>query len=163
MWLDTTRLIYPDHRSYGDLSANQLIRNLLYGPDMHSGRNAFVTYWQQRLYPHDPAAHHGDIGPLKEWERITRVGGVPMLILLALCLAGPWVVRGPARAGTTLFAATALVLLFSPILTKGYDYRFVIPAFGPLVAASALSAWGLAVRVRPLVARISPRGPASPA
>jgi hypothetical protein len=47
-----------------------------------------------------------------------------------------------------LFALAALALLFFPILTKGYDYRFVIQAFGPLVAASALSLWGLQARVR---------------
>jgi hypothetical protein len=46
-----------------------------------------------------------------------------------------------------LFAVTALVLLFFPILTTGYDYRYTIPAFGPLLAAGALAAWGLVVRV----------------
>jgi hypothetical protein len=41
-----------------------------------------------------------------------------------------------------------LVLLFFPILTKSYDYRFVIPAFGPLFAVGALSAWGLGLKVQ---------------
>ena len=45
-------------------------------------------------------------------------------------------------------SATSLVLLFFPIFVKGYDYRFVIPAFGPLLAAGALAAWGLLVRIR---------------
>jgi hypothetical protein len=149
VWLDTIRLVDPNHRSYGDLSANQLIAYLLYGPDLHSGLNDFVTSWQTLLYPDNPAPHRGDIGPLKEWERITRVDGPWMLILLALCLMGPWLLVGRARDGMTLFAATALVLLFFPIFTKGYDYRFVIPAFGPLLAAGALAAWGIAVRLTP--------------
>lgn len=63
----------------------------------------------------------------------------------------------------TLFAATALVLLFFPIFTKGHDFRFVIPAFGPLLAAGALAAWGLAVRVRLMVSRITPKQLASAA
>jgi hypothetical protein len=40
-------------------------------------------------------------------------------------------------------------------LTMGYDYRFVIPAFGPLFAAGALAAWGLTVRLRPHMRRWS--------
>jgi hypothetical protein len=68
--------------------------------------------------------------------------------LLALCLAGPWLLKGRARAGMILFGATALTLLFFPIFTSGYDYRYTIPAFGPLLAAGALSAWGLVHMIR---------------
>jgi len=148
VWLDAIRLIEPNHRSFGSYSADELIAFLLYGPDMHSGANQFVTYWQRLLYPHDPATHRGDVAPLKKWERITRIDGVWMLGLLALCLAGPWLVVGRARAGMVLFAATSLTLLFFPIFTSGYDYRYTIPAFGPLLAAGALAAWGLVARVR---------------
>ncbi len=148
VWLDTKRLIDPNGFSYGTYSADALIAFLLYGPDFHSGKNELVSYWQHKLYPDDPATYRGEIGPLKRWERLTRVDGAWMLILLALCLAGPWLLRGRARAGVLLFAVTALVLLFFPILTTGYDYRYTIPAFGPLFAAGALASWGLVVRVR---------------
>jgi len=149
VWLDTIRLIHPSNRSFGSYSANELIAYLLYGPDMHSGRNEFVNYWQHLLYPHDPAPHHGDVAPLKRWERLTRIDGAWMAILLALCVTGPWLVRGRARSGTALFALAALVLLFFPIFATGYDYRYVVPAFGPLLAAGALGGWGLCVRLRP--------------
>jgi hypothetical protein len=69
------------------------------------------------------------------------------VILLALCLAGPWLLSGRARAGMLLFALTALTLLFFPIFTSGYDYRYTIPAFPPLIAAGALAAWGLGVKI----------------
>ncbi len=162
VWLDTIRLVDPNHPSYGDLSADKLFTFLLYGPDGHSGVNEFVTDWQHLLYPNDPPTHRGDIGPLNEWERITRVDGVWMVILLALCLAGPWLLVGRPRAGMTLFAVTALVLLFFPIFTKGYDYRFVIPAFGPLLAAGALAAWGLVVRLGPRARRARSAWPRAP-
>jgi hypothetical protein len=157
VWLDTIRLFDPNHQSYGSYSADQMIAFLLYGPDMHSGENQFVTSWQAGLYRGDPAPYHGDIGPLRTWEELTRVDGAWMLILLALCLAGPWLLHGRARSGMMLFAASALVLLFFPILTAGYDYRYVVPAFGPLLAAGALAAWGLAVKIRPLLVRIRPK------
>jgi hypothetical protein len=157
VWLDALRLVDPNRTSYGSYSADQMIAFMLYGPDMHSGLNQFVISWQTGLYPGDPAPHRGDIGPLKEWERLTRIDGAWILILLALCLVGPWLLHGRARSGMTLFAVSSLVLVFFPIFTAGYDYRYVIPAFGPLLAAGALAAWGLAVRIRPLLVRIRPK------
>jgi hypothetical protein len=148
VWLDTIRLFDPNHSSYGDLSADQMIAVMLGGFPPNSGKNGLVEFWQARLYPHDARPHRGDIGPLKAWERLTRVDGVWMGILLALCLAGPWLLSGPTRAGMILFALSAVTLLFFPILIKGYDYRFVIPAFAPLLGAGALAAWGLAVRIK---------------
>ena len=41
----------------------------------------------------------------------------------------------------------------APILTSEYDYRFTIPAFGPLAATAAIGAWAATVRVRPLLVR----------
>jgi hypothetical protein len=151
VWLDLIRLIDTNRSSYGELSADQMIAFLLYGPDFHSGVNTFVEQWQFLLYPTDPLEPpHGNIGPLKEWERLTRLVGVPMALLLLLCLAAPWLAIGRRpRAGATLFTLTAVVLLVWPILTAGYDYRYVIPAFGPLGAAGALAGWGLAVRIGP--------------
>jgi 4-amino-4-deoxy-L-arabinose transferase-like glycosyltransferase len=155
VWLDTLRLFDSNHYSYSDMSADEMIGWFLYGPDLQSGKNKFVEYWQERLYPRDPPAHHGDIAPLKTWEEIGRIEGVGMGILLALLLTGPWLLSGPARrlaprarAGMVLFGLAALAMLFFPILVKGYDYRFVIPAYGPLVAAGTLAAWGLSVRIR---------------
>jgi hypothetical protein len=156
VWVDTLRLFDPNRSSYGDLSADQMIGLMLGGFPANSGKNELVEYWQPRLYPHDPRPHRGDVAPLKEWERITRIDGVWMGVLLALCLAGPWLLTGRPRSGMILFALSALALLFFPILVKGYDYRFVIPAFAPLLAAGALAAWGLAVRIssKPRAARM---------
>jgi hypothetical protein len=153
VWLDTLRLFDPDHVSYSDLSAGELMEFLLHGPE-GKGESEFVTYWQNRFYPHDPSPHHGDIGPLSEWEKLTRVTGVWMGLSLALILIGPWVLSGRARSVMILLALSALAMLFFPILTKGYDYRFVIQAFAPLVGAAAMSAWGLQAWVR---ARRHPR------
>jgi hypothetical protein len=52
-----------------------------------------------------------------------------------------------------LLAVTTIVLVWFPIVSKNYDYRFVIPTFGPLFATAALSAWGLALRIRSRGAR----------
>ncbi len=155
VWQDTLRLIDPSRPSYGDLSANNFIAFLLGGRDFHSGQNEFVTYWQALEYPHE-SIHRGAIAPLKAWEKLTRFDGPWMVALLLLCLVAPWVVAGEARRGARLLSTTTLVLLLFPLFTKGYDYRFVIPAFGPLFATAALAAWGLVSRV---ARRTRPRPP----
>jgi Dolichyl-phosphate-mannose-protein mannosyltransferase len=178
--LDALRLLDSGRHSDGDLSADEMTSILFSGP-FHNGTNGLVEYWQPRLYPHEARAHHGDAGALKEWERITRIEGPwvgnwrPWMgILLALCLAGPWLLGARARtlagaslararAGMMLFGLTALAMLFFPILVKGYDYRFVIPAFAPLLAAGTLSAWGVALRLRaPRAGRARAGGHLSP-
>lgn len=143
VWLDTRRLFSPNSPSYGDLTADSLIAYLLYGSN-RSGTNEFVEYWQSKLYPNDSGPQHGAVGAFKVWEAMTRIVNFWMALMLALCLAGPWVLSGRARAGMMLFGATSVMLLFLPIISKGYDYRFVVPAFAPLIAAAALAAWGLA-------------------
>ena len=147
VWLDVIRLVDPNHYSYSDLSADGLIGFLVGGPDYHSGRNDFVSYWQSLDYPHD-SYHRGDIGPLKSWEKLTRFDGAWMIVLLALCLAAPWVSDGPTRSPARLLAVVSMVLLLFPLFTKGYDYRYVIPAYGPLFATASLAGWGIYVRLR---------------
>ncbi|MDX6699309.1 MAG: hypothetical protein QOE65_2706 [Solirubrobacteraceae bacterium] len=135
---DAIRLVVPGHPSYGDLSGDDLVGFLLGGPDLHSGRNDFVAYWQGRYYPHD-RMHHGDLALLKGYERITRFEGPLMVLLLLLAAPAPWLVRGRPRAAARLFALIGFALLLFPMLTKGYDYRFVVPALAPLSAAAALA------------------------
>jgi len=152
VWQDMVRLVDPNRPSYGDLSATQFIDFLLYGPDYRSGRNEFVSYWQNLLYPHE-TTHKGDITPLLDWERLTRLQGPLMVVLLLLCLAAPWLAIRETRAGARLLTPIVVVLLLFPILSKGYDYRFVIPALGPLYASAALGGHGLYVRLARLRAR----------
>ena len=143
---DAVGLVDPSHVAADDLNPDRFIAFLLRGPDYHSGRNAFVTSWQVLEYPHD-STYRGPIGPLKSWEKITRVDGPWMAVLLVLCLAAPWAVQGEARRTARLLAITTVVLLLFPLFTLGYDYRYVIPAFGPLFATAALGGWGIATRI----------------
>jgi hypothetical protein len=146
VWQDAIRLVNPNHPSAGDLPADTFIAYMLNGVDLKSGTTPFVEYWRIREYPHDQY-HRGDIAALRWWEKLTRFDGPWMVLLLALCLAAPWVVPGDARSAARLLAAVTVILLLFPLVTKGYDYRFVIPAFGPLFATAALAAWGLETRI----------------
>jgi hypothetical protein len=160
VWQDLIRLVDSDHPSDGDLSYDQFIEFLLNGPN-HDGTNEFVESWRRLYYPGD-SYHKGDIGVLKDYERVTRAQGPLMLLALLLAAAAPWVAPRRARSEALLLAATAFALLVYPILTHAYDARFVVPAVGPLLAAAALGGWGLTwlpQRIRRAARRSPPEPP----
>jgi hypothetical protein len=152
VWRDTLRLFDPDLPSWGAGTADGLIGTML-------SNNPFVTYWQNLFYPHDGPEVRGDIGPLKTWEKLTRITGIWMGVLLVLLLASPWLAPASHRSAALLFGVLALVLLFFPILVHAYDFRYTIPAFAPLFSVGAISGWGLWLRFR----SPSRRQPARPA
>ncbi|MGO9490116.1 MAG: ArnT family glycosyltransferase [Solirubrobacteraceae bacterium] len=103
-------------------------------------------------YYTDGISHHS-FSPLLTWERDTRVEGPFMALLMLLALLAPILAPAPQRRATLLFFLTALVLLLAPIFLSEYDYRFAIPAFGPLAASAAIGAWALVTRSRALLER----------
>lgn len=80
---------------------------------------------------------------LEEYERATRIEGPVMAILLVLMGLAPFLARGMERRAALLFGGTAVLSLVLPILVSQYDYRFTIPAFGPLAASAAIGAAAL--------------------
>jgi hypothetical protein len=112
---------------------------------------------------------HRSVAALLRYERDTRIEGPLMALLLLLAILAPIVTAGKQRRASLLFGATALVLLTAPIFASEYDYRFTIPAFGPLVATASIGAFGLCNQLWPRLPRtlralsvgstpVSPRG-----
>src|SRR2546430_13114804 len=87
--------------------------------------------------------HRGDVSLLKSWERDTRLEGSAMAIVLLLALMAPFLAVGMPRRLAVLLVVTSAVLVAGPIVVHDYDYRYVIPAFGPLTAGAAIAAHGL--------------------
>jgi hypothetical protein len=104
-------------------------------------------------YPGDGEVHK-NINLLLDYERDTRIEGPFMALLLALALAVPMLTAGRQRRAALFFLAVTVVLLAGPVFVSEYDYRFTIPAFGPLAATASIGAWasvkrlGLAVGLR---------------
>lgn len=166
VWRDTLRLFDPNLPSWGAESAQAFNNDLVAGLD--SNDNEFVTYWQKLFYPHDGPEHRGAIGALREWEKLSRITGVWMGVLLFLLLASPWLAPPGLRSVAVLFGVVALALLFFPIVTHAYSYRYAIPAFAPLFAVGSISAWGLWLRIRarggpPARNSVAPRKKSAPA
>jgi hypothetical protein len=75
----------------------------------------------------------------------------PLLILLALVLAGLGLVRGgrgAPRAAIALLLGGALLVMLIPPATAIWTARYAVPAAGWLAAAGALGAWALMARRR---------------
>lgn len=103
-------------------------------------------------YPTDGEVH-GGIGFFRTYERDTRIEGPLMALLLLLSLLAPVLNRGEKRRVSLLFLLVTVTLLAAPVFTSEYDYRFTIPAFGPLAATAALGGWAVTVYVRARIAR----------
>lgn len=157
---DMVRIVDPSFSS----SAYSNIGNAGYGntPEILIDNyfNTASLYNIQRVigeyYPGDGEIHK-NISFLRSYERDTRIEGPLMALLLLLALAAPILATANERRIALLFFFATLTLLLAPIFTSEYDYRFTIPAFGPLAATAAIGAWAVVMRARPLVARVRVR------
>jgi hypothetical protein len=80
---------------------------------------------------------------LRDYQSVMRLSGWELAILLALGIAGAAIASGRVRWGLILLLAVGLELLLVPPLTHG-EWRYAVPAEGPVAAAGAIGAWLLA-------------------
>ncbi len=66
-----------------------------------------------------------------------------MAVAMLLALIAPFLAVGLVRCAAILLLVCAAALIIGPILVLGYDYRYVVPAFGPLTGAAAIGGYGL--------------------
>jgi hypothetical protein len=89
----------------------------------------------------------GDIGGLRTYERLTRLAGPPMLVLLVLAIGSPVLTTGRERRVAVLLTASAFLLTIGPVLIALYNWRYQVAALGPLALAAAFGAQGLIDRL----------------
>jgi Dolichyl-phosphate-mannose-protein mannosyltransferase len=94
---------------------------------------------------------------LGDWQLAASIEGPIMLVLLLLIPVGLVAGRSRERLGVLLVGGTSLTLLLIPVATLNYDGRFGVPVHGPVAAAAAIGALGLARRAAPLAARVAGR------
>jgi 4-amino-4-deoxy-L-arabinose transferase-like glycosyltransferase len=115
--------------------------------------NLYAIHLQLASYYPGDGEVHENINFLLDYERDTRIDGPLMAILLALALAAPILTRGRERRAALFFLLATAVLLVGPVLVSEYDYRFTIPAFGPLAATAAIGACAATTRMQLLLRR----------
>ncbi|MEA2352819.1 MAG: hypothetical protein QOJ14_1233, partial [Thermoleophilaceae bacterium] len=77
---------------------------------------------------------------LRSYQRIARVNGWALLVLLALGVVGAFLARGRVRFGLILLLAVALELLLMPVFTSA-EWRYAVPAEGAIACAAAVGGW----------------------
>jgi hypothetical protein len=103
----------------------------------------------------EASAYYGSVRPqstgaaagLRRYQSVVRIGGWELLALLMIGLGGAFAARGRVRWGLILLLAVASELLLVPVIIHA-EWRFAVPAEGPITAAAAVGAWLLAQRVR---------------
>jgi 4-amino-4-deoxy-L-arabinose transferase-like glycosyltransferase len=85
---------------------------------------------------------------LRAYQRIVRVHGPLLPLLLALALAGLWWGTRPERLGIVLLGGMAVVAVAVPSATLFYSWRYLVPLLPPLVGAAALGGFALARQLR---------------
>src|ERR1019366_9973952 len=85
---------------------------------------------------------------LHDYQAIVRVTGPLLLVLVALSVGAVLLARGRSRWGAVLLASTGMELLLVPALVLGAQWRYAMPALGPLAAGAALGLWASAVSLR---------------
>jgi hypothetical protein len=106
-------------------------------------RNA-LPYYKADHYQ----VHAGLMRFLFKYERVTRVDGVLMVVLMLLSLLAPFVTQGQVRRAAALITVQAWISLVTPVATLYGDARYTIPVLGPLTAAATLGGWGLVLVMR---------------
>jgi hypothetical protein len=92
--------------------------------------------------------HRGDVIWFMRYETASRFHPLEMALLIALALMAPFVTRGPERRAAWLLMPTAVLLLVMPVAVSIYEWRYIPPTLGFLVAAAAIGAWGVVLSAR---------------
>jgi hypothetical protein len=106
-------------------------------------QEAAAYYGPRAARPQPPGTAEG----LRSYQRVVRVNGWELFVLLGLGLGGVFAAQGRVRWGLILLLAVGLELLLVPVLTYA-EWRYAVPAEGPIACTAAIGAWLLAQRMR---------------
>jgi hypothetical protein len=97
--------------------------------------------WINDYYAPEKFGRAGGVEALEDLQSVVRVH--PLAFGFAAVLGGIGMVlaRGRMRAALVLFLGASLLLIVIPPATAVYNYRYAIPAAGPLFAAGVIGLW----------------------
>lgn len=147
---DAVRFVAPEHVAGGGPNFESFSVELTTGADPALATGPLRSTDFAPYYPSPGLLQRaGLLDHYRNWDRATRIDGLAFMLAFALMVAAPFAApRGRTRRVASLLVLVTLVLMITPLLTLYYNARFAIPAFGPLVAASALGGWALRERWR---------------
>jgi Dolichyl-phosphate-mannose-protein mannosyltransferase len=99
-------------------------------------------------YYHDEQQSIGSaVGTLEDVQDVVRVHPLILFFSLLAGIAGVVLGRGRVRWAVVLFLMIGFLLVLIPPATSVYNFRYALPANGPLVAAGAIGLWLILTRI----------------
>jgi hypothetical protein len=106
-----------------------------------------IMPWINDYYQDEQYTIGGSIGTLEDVQRILRVHPLILFLSLLAGIAGTVLGRGRVRAALVLFLMVGFLLVLIPPASAVYNFRYALPANGPLVAAGAIGVWVILGRI----------------
>jgi hypothetical protein len=106
-----------------------------------------VMPWINDYYQDERYSVGGPIGEVEDLQEVLRVHPWLLSVALVAALAGLVVGRGRPRSMIGVFLIVGLLLVIIPPVTATYNFRYALPANGPLIAAGAVGVWLVITRM----------------
>lgn len=141
VWADARRYVVPGGRPNWIADSNTTSVDGLDFPWHGRTVDAAVQRQIKGYYGQVATPSIASARPLHDYQRVFRVTGVMLLVFFGLGVTGLFVARGRPRYGAALLLAVAAGLLVFPAFAVKTDWRYAVPAIGPLGAAAAIGGW----------------------
>jgi hypothetical protein len=103
--------------------------------------------WINDYYHDEQHSIGGSVGTLEDVQDVVRVHPLILFFSLLAGIAGVVLGRGRVRWALVLFLVVGFLLVLIPPATAVYNFRYALPANGPLVAAGAIGLWLILERI----------------
>jgi hypothetical protein len=100
-----------------------------------------VMNWINEYYAPEKFGRAGGVETFEDLQSVLRVHPLAFLFATALGGIGMVLARGRMRAALALLLGASLLLIVVPPATATYNYRYAIPAAGPLFTAGVIGLW----------------------
>jgi hypothetical protein len=144
--LDYADVVFSDTAKYFGFGVNEF--------DFGASRMEWTPYdrrsimpWINDYYHDERYAIGGAIGTLEDLQDVVRVHPLILFFSLLAGIAGVVLGRGRVRWAVVLFLMIGFLLVLIPPLTAVYNFRYALPANGPLIAAGAIGLWLIGTRI----------------
>jgi hypothetical protein len=106
-----------------------------------------IMPWINDYYHDEQHSIGGSVGTLEDVQDVVRVHPLILFFSLLAGIAGVVLGRGRVRWALVLFLVVGFLLVLIPPATAVYNFRYALPANGPLVAAGAIGLWLILERI----------------
>jgi hypothetical protein len=148
VWTDLRRYVNPNvgPARADDFAGVETLNFPVRGPTIDPEARGQVLSYYGGFRPPSAAA----VRRLYDYQRVFRVTGPLLFAFFLLSVAAVPLTRGTRRWGVLLLFGSATVLLLIPAMFLQAEWRYAMPALGPMAAVGAIGGWAIVARLAAL-------------